>query len=242
MSRIEQIHEQELLISPSISDAAGKLSYHDAFNVFMDIAAAHAQELGVGLYDLAARDLFWLTVKTQIRFFERPAMMDRITVRTWPEAPGKVRGSRSYELRRGGKLLIAGKTEWAVINTKTKQLSLMSDVYPPSLSYPEGSACPGPFARISDDFSGADVFSRYTVRSTDIDVGGHMNNAAYVRAMLGCFSNEALAQMQISRIDVVFRSPCFEGETLEIRKKRNESGLDLCLSNAGTACVLARIN
>ena len=101
--------------------------------------------------------------------------------------------------------------------------------------------CPDHFARIPDDFSCSDVLSRYTVRSIDIDVGGHMNNTVYVRAMLGCFSNEELKQMQIRRIDVVFRSPCYEGDTLEIQKKRTDAGLDLRLSRSDTTCVLARI-
>ena len=136
MSLSRQIYEQELLISPSISDSDGKLGYHNAFGVFMDIAAAHAQMLEIGLYDLAEKDLFWLTVKTQIRFFERPAMMELVTARTWPEPPGKLRGNRSYEIRREGKLLISGKTEWAVINTKTRQLSFMRDIYPSSLTFP----------------------------------------------------------------------------------------------------------
>lgn len=241
MDQTNQIFEQALIVTPSLADAAGKLSYHDSFGVFMDIASVHAQTLGIGLYDMAARDLFWLTVKTQIRFFERPAIMERVVVRTWPEAPGKLRGNRSYQILRGEKLLIAGKTEWAVINTKTNQLTLMHDVYPPSLTFAQESACPEPFARIPDDFAETELFSRYAVRSADIDVGGHMNNAAYVRAMLGCFSNEALSRMRIGRIDVVFRSPCFEGNELEIRKKQTEAGLDLRMSNGDTTALLARI-
>ncbi len=241
MNQSNRIHEHEMIITPSIADAAGKLSYHDAFGVFMDIAAIHAQGLGIGLYEMAAMKLFWLTVKTQIRFFERPAIMDRVLVRTWPEAPGKLRGNRSYQILRSGQLLAAGKTEWAVINTQTNQLILMSEVYPPALSFERESACPEPFARISDDFSDSDVASHYIVRSSDIDVGGHMNNAAYVRAMLGSFSSEELSRMRIGRIDVLFRSPCFEGNDLVIQKKQTDAGLDLRISNAGTTSVLARI-
>ena len=225
-----------------MADASGKLSLHNTFSIFMDIAAVHAQMLGIGLYDLARRDLFWLTVKTQICFFERPAIMDRVIARTWPEQPGKLRGNRSYEIRRSdGKLMIAGKTEWAVINTKTNQLTLMRDIYPASLSFTPDSACPDPFARIPDDFGNAGVFSLYTVRSTDIDVGGHMNNTAYIRAMLGCFSIEELQQMEIKRIDVVFRSPCYECDILQIQKKYTETGTDIRISNADKTAVLIRI-
>ncbi len=36
-------------------------------------------------------------------------------------------------------------------------------------------------------FEDADLFSHYAVRSTDIDLGHHMNNVAYVRLLLDCF-------------------------------------------------------
>ncbi len=236
-----QLYEQELLVAPSIADARGKLSYHDTFSRFMDIASVHAQMLGCGLEAMARKGLFWLTVKTQIRFFERPSIMELVTARTWPEVPGKLRGNRSYQILRGDQLLIAGKTEWAVVHTKTGKLTLLDGVYPPSLSFDLPSACPEAYARIPDDFSANDEFARYTVCSTDIDVGGHMNNAAYVRAILGCFSLEMLRSLRIGRIDVVFRSPCYEGDELILQRRKTETGLDIRIERKGVTALLARI-
>lgn len=238
---MNEVFEQELIVTPSICDASGRLSCHDCFGVFMDIASIHAKALGVGVDEMAARDLFWLTVKTQITFLERPRMMERVTLRTWPEAPGKVRGNRSYQLLRGDRLLISGKTEWAVTNMKTKQFALMSEVYPPDMTFPEASASDVPFARIPDNFYDCEPFSAYTVRSTDIDVGGHMNNAAYLRAIFGAFSCEALRSLQIGRIDVAFRSPCYEGDRLLLQQKQTDAGLDLRIVNGDAVALLARI-
>ena len=239
---MEQIFETSLLIGPSLCDAEGQLSYHDAFSVCMDIAAAHADALGCGLYDLSPKDLFWVTVKTQLRYFDRPRMMERVILRTWPEAPGKVRGNRSYEMRRNGALLIAGKTEWAVMHLKKMQPSPLCDVYPADIQFSEGSAAPGPFARISDDFSDCETLAEYQIRSTDIDVGGHMNNAAYLRAMFGCISNRELRDKRIGKIDAIFRSPCFEGETLTLQRRQYELGDDLRFAKEdGSTALLLRI-
>lgn len=236
---MEQIYEQELLVAPSLSDSAGALGYHDAFSVFMDIASVHAQLLGVGLDDMARRDLFWLTVKTQVCFFDRPKIMERVTVRTWPEAPGRLRGNRSYQILRGDEVLVAGKTEWAILNMKTNQLVPMGGVYPQELSFDRGTACPEPFARIADDFDGAAVGS-YTVRSTDIDVGRHMNNTAYLRSILCFFPCRELHDAPIRRIDVAFRTPCYEGDVLELQERQTDAGLDVRLSRDGATALLAR--
>ena len=237
---MKEIFEHELLIAPSLCGADGRLSVPSAFAVFMDIAAEHAEALGVGVHDLARKDLFWLTVKTRIRFFERPAMMERLNARTWPEIPGKVLGCRSYQLLRGDTVLVSGKTEWAVTNTVTKQFAMMSDVYPPAMEFEASSALPGPFARIADSFDGA-PFAGYTVRATDIDLGGHMNNAAYPVALLGCFSAEELHSLPIVQMDLIFRSPCYAGDRLALQRMDTADGIDLRLSRDGDTVLLARL-
>ena len=240
---MEQIFEQSLDILPGICDDTGKLSYHDAFRVCMDIAAAHAQALGCGPDAMSAKGLFWLTVKTQLRFHSRPRMMERVCMRTWPEPPGKLRCNRSYQMLRGDTILLSGKTEWAVIDLGTNLPVPVSGVYPSELQFDAVSAAQGPFARIQDVFQGSENIAEYRVRSTDIDLGGHMNNAAYLRALFGCFSNQSLHELQIGTIDVAFRRPCFEGELLTLQHKSDASFTDLrFVKEDGNTALLVRIS
>lgn len=115
-------YEMQRQIGPSICDASGKLSHAEAFGLFMDIASFHAEQIGVGLGAMAQKDLFWLTVKTQVNFIRRPRMLQNVTLETWPEQPDKMRGNRSYIMRCGEDTVLTGKTEWAVINTATHKL------------------------------------------------------------------------------------------------------------------------
>lgn len=45
-------------IGPSICDFEGKLSYAEAFGLFMDIASAHAEMLGIGVKAMAQKISF----------------------------------------------------------------------------------------------------------------------------------------------------------------------------------------
>lgn len=239
---MELVFDRPYTVAPSVADAEGRLSLHDSFGLFMDIASEHAEALGVGLDAMTKRGLFWLTVKTQIEFLERPRIMDRVILRTWPEPPGRVRALRSYQLLREDKVLISGKTEWAVIHTATKQFTPMEEVYPPTLCFDRPSACPGPFARITDGEEGWEPFGDYRVRSTDIDVGGHCNNAAYVRALLGGLTNAEIRSLHVKRMDVIFRSPCYEGEALKFQRRQAAGGTDFRIVKAdGTSALLAKI-
>lgn len=218
---------REMTVLPSDCDREMKLSIPDLFAWFMDIATLHAEALGVGAGGMLARGLFWLTVKTRVRIHRRPRMLERVTLSTRPLAPEKVRAVREYRLEQDGVLLADGKTEWAVIETATGKLHPMTDVFPAELELATEPADPTPFARILPDFSDAEELGQYTVRSTDIDLGGHMNNIAYLRAVLGVLSGEELARFPQGTVEIVFRTPCFEGNTLTIRRRKTETGCEL---------------
>ena len=102
-----------------------------------------------------------------------------------------------------------------------------SEVFPNGNLFRQDSACSDAFTVIPDHFDDAEPCASYTVRSTDIDVGGHMNNAAYLRAMFGAFSTAELNDMKIRSIDALFRSPCFEGDMLVWQRLEVPGGLHL---------------
>lgn len=238
---MEQVFEQHLLVPPSACDFDGRLSYPGAFRVFMDAATEHAERLGVGLDAMRARERFWLTVKTRIVFYDRPRISEAVRLLTWPEKPGPLRFNRSYELRREDALLVAGRTEWAVLNTATGALAPSADVLPEGLSYERGSALDSGYARVPGTFEGLEPFAEYRVCASDIDVGGHMNNAAYPRALFAAFSSEELRARRIRSVDLIFRAPCYEGDLLAFRRKARGDGTDFCMSRGADTVLLARI-
>lgn len=216
---------KELTILPSMCDSAAVLGVPDAFALFMDAATEHSCALGCGLDVLGPRGLFWLTVRTRVKFFRRPKMLERVTLSTWPEAPGKLRANRCYTIEGRGGLLAAGKTEWAVLNQSTGRLHPMADVFTPDpASLPE-SVWDEPFARMPDE--ALPEFARYTVRSTDIDLGGHMNNTAYLRALASLFSCEAWQGMNLREAEIAYRAACYEGDTLCWQKRAEDGALAL---------------
>ena len=74
--------EQEILIPPSACDYSGRLGYAGAFAVLMDLATEHAERLGIGLSAMMAKQRFWVTVRTKILFFERPAVSEAVRLIT----------------------------------------------------------------------------------------------------------------------------------------------------------------
>ena len=234
-------YERDIPIEPSLCDADGKLSIWQAFNIFMDAATDHAALFGVGWKDLSGRGLFWLTVKTKVVLEDRPKMDESATVVTWVDAPNRLRADRNYELRQDGRTLIRAVTEWAVLDTASMKLLPAEDIYPDGLEYGRPSACPEGFVRIKDRFEEADKYAEYTVRSTDIDIGGHMNNVAYVRALLGTFTCQELRDMAPTSFDVLFRNSVYEGDVLEFYKQPSGNGLDIRAARGDMTALLVHM-
>lgn len=238
---MEALYQQELFVPISLCDREGKLAPEAAFSLFMDLASVHAQLLGVGAEDMLRRGLFWLTVKTKVRFHRRPKLMERVSVSTRPLAPEKIRSVREYRIEQDGAPLVEGKTEWAVMETASGKIHPMADVFPGDLELAKEPAFPAPFSRIDPDFSGAEALGSFRVRSVDVDIGGHMNNVAYLRAVFGVLSSAELAAMPKREIEIIFRAPCFEGEELRVLRRVTPGGWDLtALRPDGAPAVLIR--
>jgi len=236
-------YETAVTIRPSMCDFSARLSVPDAFALCMDVASEHAETMGIGGAAMTQRGLFWVTVRTRLRFLRRPFMAAQTVAATWPGAPAEKNCDRYYTLSTPeGKLLLEGVTHWAVMDLKTGQLSPVPPLYPADFT-PSGDAVRFDAApRLDPDFSAARELGTYTVRSTDIDFGGHMNNVAYVRALLGAFSVEEQKAAPATELEVVFLKSCYEGDTLSLRCRDIPGGRELALLRPdGAPAVLARV-
>lgn len=217
--------QKQITVALSHCDNLGKLSVPSMFSLFMDIATDHANELHLSAKELG-ENLFWLAVRTKIKINKRPDMSDEVYICTWPQKAVRVRANRSYTISDEGGVLIAGKTEWAVINTSLGKLQRLDMIYGEDFEFCDDVALEDNYARVSDDFSDDKVLGEYLIRSTDIDVGQHMNNAFYVRALFSLFSTKELEKMNISEIDIAYKAQSYENETLTVKYREIENTVE----------------
>lgn len=232
----------DLQIMPSQVDYENRLRYHETFNVFMDLANRHAEILGIDQNTLMNKGLFWLTVKTRICFRRRPKMSDRIQAQTWPVKPSSVRSDRCYRILDDDGLLAEGRTEWAIMDMNTGRLANMKDLFPQELVFNEEPFSIEDFPRIAACDETYTLKNKYTVISSDIDMGQHMNNVAYVRALMGMFSVQEIKDMDIREITVIFKTSAHEGDVLSMLYKKEGDILNCGLYfEDGRPSLLAQI-
>lgn len=205
-------------------DRKEKLRLVDALDLFEDTATLHAENFDIGPAGMDARNYFWVITKIRIHADRLPRIMDALQLNTWIQAADRASCERDFSLTSNGEQLIYGRSIWAIISRDTMRLVHMDEIYP-KLEFNVAPPDDRPFVRINKNFDEAETIGEYTVRSVDIDLGGHFNNVNYVRAMLGCFSVEEIEKMDIKEMELNFIHQTFEGETL-IFKSRPHVGTD----------------
>ena len=213
----------------SMCDNKALLAIPSIFSVFMDIACEHSNQMNLGANKMAEKDLIWITVRTKIEILRRPDMLSEISVSTWPEKPGSLRCNRYYTIYGENGLMITGKSEWAMLNTRTGKLARIADNYPSDFQHLTDTVCDDPFTHVSRDISDFDLLGEYTVTSRDIDLAQHMNNTAYIDMIFSFFSCREIEKMNIKSVEISFRSPCYESEKLICRYKKSETGMEICV-------------
>ena len=211
------IWTREFLISPELCGMDGRLGVLGGLTLFQALAAEHAEQIGVGFAAMARRREFWLTVHCRIELLRPLALMDTVT---------------------GDEVFAVGRTEWAILGGAGKVVPFGQSGFPQDFPFPAMAAIEQKPRRFVDDFT--EPGEVYPVRATDIDVGRHVNNLAYVRATLGCCTAEELTRVQT--FEIHYASPCLEGETLRLNRCDDGAETRLAVKKEnGKAAALAAL-
>lgn len=217
-------YSKQVTVTPGMCDYSGRLGIFDTFSLFMDLASEHADIIGIGQPYLVAHSMFWLTVKTRIRFHERPFMMGRMTASTWPVKPTSFRTDRCYRLQHNEDIIAEGCTEWAIMNLNENRLEKLNTLFPEGFQFSDDTVQFEGFPRIDPSFDGCRSLGEVMVTSSDVDLGHHMNNAAYIRAILGKYTTSQLEGMKIQEMSVIFKTSAHEGDVLTMKERIVASG------------------
>ncbi len=239
---MDMVYSCGTAVMPSVCAADGRMSVTGAVSLMMDAATKHAEELGFGLRAMMEKGLFWVASRTMVEFFRMPELCEEITVKTWPIVPGSIRTERQYHLSGKDGTIAAGKTVWAIIDVNTGRPVKLDGIMDPSLPYCTDAPCSASFPRISYSEGEYEDLGGHRVTSQDIDMGRHMNNTMYLRALFSCFSVGELEAKPVRSLCVEYLSSCYEGELLSFRIRREEGYSDVAaVKEDGKPAALFRL-
>lgn len=201
-------------------------SIESVVNILADIGTAQSEELGVGIDYCFTNRRTWVFYQYDIKINKYPSCYDKINVITNPSGFKKFYASREYSIynKKTQEVLIEGKAIFFLIDIdKRKAIRIPEEEYK--------------IYGIHDDNNKDITVERLekpkdiqyskelSVRYSDIDSNGHVNNTKYIQWAIEVLPIDFLYNHRINRLQVTFEKECKYGTTVtiaaEIRELQN---------------------
>ncbi|GAB3572007.1 thioesterase [Spirosoma luteolum] len=227
-------------------DAYGRLSVPALMNFMQEAANRNALAYGIGIADLATRQVGWMLMRFRLRMHQYPTYGQTIRVVTYPTAVEKYFIYRDFQvLADDGTLLAEATSTWLVFATDTRTMVPMP-AFIRSLVVPQGIT-PQPHLPAKPDFLNQ-AFVRATEKLVEvgwlsIDMNHHVNNVAYVQWLLESIDHQWLHTREIAELDLVYRAECHLNDRLRAQSAVVSEGEQLHRiehSETGKEVLLAR--
>ena len=168
--RFSEVDRDQVMLLPAL------------FQLLQEAAIRHADMHGVGANSIAERGTSWVLNRLAVALTRYPRRDEVLRVETWSTGVRGFRGYREFRLFCGDELLLSGSSLWLWIDLRTRMLTRVPQEL--ESAFPvggEGRASHKPelerlrFAAVAESATATPV----TVRYSDCDANGHVNNTAY---------------------------------------------------------------
>lgn len=206
-------------------------------------AGASADELGFGYEALKPLGFGFITVATHCEFRKPVALLETLTVETWPLPPRHVIFERDYRVKDSkGEEVAAIASRWCLVDLSTFSL------LPPSALKEVHERCPyraektvevpnWKIARCGGE--GREVAVR-RIRNSDCDHYFHANNTKYADFFFDCFSAREL-ERPVKAFRISYVKQAKEGDELSFFRADREHGSVLEATQGGALTAQCEI-
>lgn len=174
-------------------------------------AAKDADKCGATYANMLKDGIVFIIVKMQYEITEMPRFDTEFTVKTWSDRIEGISFTRIYEVYIAGRLAATVTGIWALMDINERRLAR-----PKALKYQLEEHMLKERAVIPRRFELEDPIEcgKYTVKYSDLDINGHMNNCGYTDVLFNYLPVDRNA-MPI-KITLIYMNECYENHELQV--------------------------
>jgi len=191
-----------------------------------DAAIAHSESVGYGLSQVKAEGLAWVLNRWHLQMEQYPRLGEKVIIETWPSSFERFYGRREFLIRNMTQEIIGRATSlWIFYNIATKRPSRISSEFGIVYGLDPLRAIDDSFEPLQGFEAGAEKCEQdFSVRRSDIDTNGHVNNANYLQWMLEVVPEGIYQTNQLASIEIQYKKETTYGSS--IRSKCQIVGSD----------------
>jgi acyl-ACP thioesterase len=200
------------------ADLHNSLKISSIFNYMQDIAALHADKLGIGYNILQEKQIFWVLSWAKVEIKSLPSYGETMKIQTWAKGKERLYYMRDYVIsNEQGDELIKATSAWLLLDAKTKRMTDLDRLGLNLPSFPEEHAIKEYPGKFKYDVSEGLCFNRKICYS-DIDINKHVNNARYIEFILDCYNQKEHNEKKISSLTIAYKGETHFMDELELKR------------------------
>ncbi|MDX1665658.1 MAG: thioesterase [Saprospiraceae bacterium] len=200
-------------------------------NLLQETAGKHANYRKIGFREMKAMNRFWALSRLRLQIDRDPHWEERVRIDTWVSSMRGPFSIRNFSLMKadGSVTFASASTMWTCVDAeKRRPARLDAGDFPVLADSPP--ACGEP-EKINIEKRGRPVFTT-TVRYSDIDMVGHVNNVQYVTWIMDSYGAENESK-ELAVLEVNYLGETLLGELVEVCRRSLGDGIDRHLILSG---------
>ena len=175
---MDHIFRKTYTVTDNATDRFDRLRPSMLLFFAQDAATSHCAQLGMDWNTMAAKGMFWAVTRTKVEIHRLPNHGETVTVETWPMTNTRVaypRATAMYDEK--GRLLLRMISVWVLMDIEKRSMILPAKSGLDFRGANRGGELKTPAGL--PVFPAAQTADR-TVRFSDLDINGHLNNCRYL--------------------------------------------------------------
>ena len=175
---MEPIFVKEFEISPVAVDQFGRLKASRLLEYLQTVAGEHSAILGTDQNALMDKNLFWAVIRHRVQITRLPGSGEKLRIETWPMPTTRTAYPRStIAYDENGNECFRSISLWILMDGNTRAMVLPGKSGVEVTGLLRGCELRAPSSQLPREMGETDERS---VRYTDLDLNGHMNNCRYL--------------------------------------------------------------
>lgn len=209
---MSEIFRKTYTVTDNATDRYDRLRPSMLLFFAQDAATSHCAEIGMDWNSMASRGMFWAVTRTKVEILRLPRHGETITVETWPMSNTRVaypRATQMYDEQ--GELLVRMVSIWVLMDLEKRSMILPGKSGLDFCGADRGGELKPP--------AGLPVFQApesadRTVRYSDLDINGHLNNARYLDWVSDLTDSEFHRTHSLREMVICYISEAREGQNI----------------------------
>jgi medium-chain acyl-[acyl-carrier-protein] hydrolase len=148
--------------------------------LLQEAAISQANLFNTGTRSLTERRQTWVLNRLALSIQQYPRYLDEVEVETWSRGIVGFRGYREYRVRRSGQLIASASSLWLYADLRSKALARVPQEIVDQFPIHDADAYATDIQKLtSPSPSPAAPSCNVSLRYSDVDANGHVNNTAY---------------------------------------------------------------